>query len=385
VSGGSGYGTGTGVVITISGGGGNGAAISLTYTAGVITGATLILRGTSYTSAPTITISGGTGTGAVITCALDPYPDGLMYYNTTTKTHQYYQTTNNRFQDFGSYQSDNLHVVDSFRLQNTPSLSSITGLLTRDASGWVGLGTIGTGLSYAAGVLSATGTADGNGIYSNSGTLANHTTRARVPDDGNLFFSQLFNSSADSMYLYFRNYGSGERAFGFGITDTVGAGYTRAEFTSDGTGEMNWVLQTSGVSGTTSVSSDAGSLNLSTNGGGGISLNVTPDEYVSVTGYLAAKQEAYNEITSTSSPQTLSSNYSDNLINQGGTQASFTFEMPPSPEDGQICTLTYNNAISVLTLDGNGETSIGTAVTTAVAGSQRKFKFYSGIGWIKIY
>jgi len=104
-----------------------------------------------------------------------------------------------------------------------------------------------------------------------------------------------------------------------------------------------------------------------------------------IEGLLTAIQETYNEITSTSSPQTLSSQYSDNLINQGGTQASFTFEMPPSPEDGQICTLTYNNAISVLTLDGNGETIIGTAVTTAVAGSQRKFKFYSGIGWIKIY
>jgi hypothetical protein len=314
VSGGSGYGTGTGVVITISGGGGNGAAISLTYTAGVITGATLILRGTSYTSAPTITISGGTGTGAVITCALDPYPDGLMYYNTTTKTHQYYQTTNNRFQDFGSYQSDNLHVVDSFRLQNTPSLSSITGLLTRDANGWVGLASVGTGLSYAAGVLSVTGGTGGGG-----------------------------SSILDSL----------------------------------GNGSITIDANTHDL-----LFDDLGTFRVTQTGGNEIKVNSTE---VSILGKVKAKQEGYYTITSTSSPQTLSNDYSDNLINQGGTQASFTFQFPASPADGQILTLTYNNAISTLTLDGNGNTIVGSAVTTAVAGSQRKFKFYSGIGWVKIY
>ncbi len=97
------------------------------------------------------------------------------------------------------------------------------------------------------------------------------------------------------------------------------------------------------------------------------------------------KKEKYYTITSTSSPQTLSNNFSDNLINQGGTQATFTLNMPASPEDGQVCTITYNNAISTLTIDGNGETIVGSAVVTAVPGSQRKFKFYTGIGWIKLY
>jgi hypothetical protein len=95
--------------------------------------------------------------------------------------------------------------------------------------------------------------------------------------------------------------------------------------------------------------------------------------------------ESYNTITSTTSPQTLSSTGADNLINQGGTQATFTLNLPASPVDGQVCMITYNNAITTLTIGGNGNTIVGSAVTTAVAGSQRKFKFYSGIGWIKQY
>jgi len=98
-----------------------------------------------------------------------------------------------------------------------------------------------------------------------------------------------------------------------------------------------------------------------------------------------AKSEKYYTLTSTSSPQTLSNDFSDNLINQGGTQATFTLNFPASPVDGQILTITYNNNITDLTLDGNGNTIVGSAVITGVPGSQRKFKFYTGIGWIKIY
>jgi hypothetical protein len=104
-----------------------------------------------------------------------------------------------------------------------------------------------------------------------------------------------------------------------------------------------------------------------------------------IQGQLTANQESYNTITSTTSPQTLSSTRADNLINQGSTQATFTFNLPASPVDGQVCMITYNNAITALTIDGNGNTIVGSAVTTAVIGSQRKFKFYTGIGWIKQY
>ena len=117
---------------------------------------------------------------------------------------------------------------------------------------------------------------------------------------------------------------------------------------------------------------------------GNISLNAPVDQEVITTGLVRAKQEAYHEINSTSSPQNLSNTYSDNFINQGGTQATFTLVFPASPEDGQVLKITYNNNISALTLDGNGNTIVGTTVTTAVEGTQRVFKFYAGEGvWIR--
>jgi hypothetical protein len=99
-----------------------------------------------------------------------------------------------------------------------------------------------------------------------------------------------------------------------------------------------------------------------------------------------ANTEQYNEVTSTTSPVTLSSTIPDNLINQGSTQATFTLNLPASPVDGQICRITYANAISTLTIDGNGTTILGSAVTTGVIGSQRAFKYYAAASaWIKLY
>lgn len=107
------------------------------------------------------------------------------------------------------------------------------------------------------------------------------------------------------------------------------------------------------------------------------------------TGWKAVGQtltEQYNEVTSTTSPVTLSSTIADNLINQGGTQATFTLNLPASPVDGQVCTITYVNNITTLTIDGNGTTVIGSAVTTGVPGSQRKYKYYAAASaWVKIY
>jgi len=262
---------------------------------------------------------------------------------------------------------------DSVKVTTRPSMPSATDIAVYDANGWLGYRTISS-------------LADGNGIYSNSGTLANHTTRAKIPDDGNLLFSQLFNSSADSMYLYFRNYGSGERAFGFGLTDTLAGGYSKAVFYSDGTGVMNWEFLTSdGVFGNTTVKAFEGDLSLSVNTGS-ISLATPVGSEIRMTGLIRSKQEAYYEINSTSSPQTFSNTYSDNFVNQGSTQASFTFLFPASPEDGQILMITWGNAISVVTLDGNGNTITGTAVTTATAGTRRMFKFYgSSNEWVKIF
>ena len=218
--------------------------------------------------------------------------------------------------------------------------------------------------------------ADGNGIYTGSGTLASHTTRAAIPETGNLLFTQKYNSNADSAYIQVINGLDGNREVRIGLTDTMSTGSATLVLRQDADNEvMAWDLRSSDGSGATRLTGD----------GGNISATVDEGFEFQVSGMVRAKREAYHEITSTSSPQTLSSTYSDNLINQGGTQATFTLNMPASPEDGQVCYITFNNAISTLTIDGNGETIVGSAVTTGVPGSQRKFKFYTGIGWIKQY
>jgi hypothetical protein len=93
--------------------------------------------------------------------------------------------------------------------------------------------------------------------------------------------------------------------------------------------------------------------------------------------------ELYNTITSTTSPVTLSSTRADNLINQGSTQATFTLNLPASPVDGQIAKATFANAVTVLTIDGNGTTVTGTLPTTVNIGQQIVFKNYTGLGWVR--
>jgi len=252
--------------------------------------------------------------------------------------------------------------------------------LSKTQSAYIaGFATDGTLLDYPISGL-------GNGIYSGSATLANHTTRARVPDDGNLFFSQTYNGGADSSFFYFANATSGERYVGLGMTDTASTGGASLLIGNDGAGEMSFELQTiDAVNGNTQIRGVNGDLNLSSSAGN-ISLSTNVANEVRVTGLIRSKQEAYYEITSTSSPQTFSNDYPDNFVNQGGTQPSFTFDFPASPEDGQILMITWGNAISVVTLNGNGNTITGTAVTTAVAGTRRMFKFYASLNtWIKIY
>lgn len=384
ITGGTGYTGGTGgtlVPLTITGGGGSGASANGWAYNGVIVFVDVTSEGSGYTSAPTIT-AGGTGSGATFSAQLTSIVDALGVYNSETKTYQY----NNLLEwvDFGAKQTDDLTVADTIFNTNPATHATVDGFATwkSTAQGYaLGRATFGSGLSFSGGVLSATGGTDGNGIYSGSGTLANHTTRARIPDDGKLLFSQTYNTT-DSAYFHFINGLDGNREIRGGLTDTASTGYSTFRFYQDeGDEEMGYDLRSLDNSGNTRVLAQGGSLRLI---GSDIATLESSGE-VRLLGLVKAKQEAYNEITSTSSPQTLSNTYSDNLINQGGTQATFTLNMPASPDDGQVCTITFNNAISTLTIDGNGETIVGSAVTTGVPGSQRKFKFYSGIGWIKLY
>jgi hypothetical protein len=94
---------------------------------------------------------------------------------------------------------------------------------------------------------------------------------------------------------------------------------------------------------------------------------------------------AYFYLSSTTSPLNLSEGISDNFINQGGTQSSFTFKLPPLPIDGQIVTLTFNNAVTTLTIDGNGHSIVGSNPTSASVGNRFSFKYYEKISsWFRI-
>ena len=279
-----------------------------------------------------------------------------------------------------------LHVEGEARIADLTT-DTPTRIVGADADGDLGAITVGTGLSLSSGTLTATATADGNGIYTGSGTLSSAKTRALISPNNKLSFSQVYNAGADSARITITNSNNsdGFRAIELEVLDTVHAGgKANLKLVKDSDNDiMSLRAEVEDQDGATTFAATGSGFSVTATGAIGLLADVESE--VQITGLVKAKQEAYHEVTSTSSPQTLSSTYSDNLINQGGTQATFTLNMPASPEDGQICTITYNNAITTLTLDGNGETIVGSAVVTGVPGSQRKFKFYTGIGWIKLY
>lgn len=96
--------------------------------------------------------------------------------------------------------------------------------------------------------------------------------------------------------------------------------------------------------------------------------------------------ENYSTITSTTSPVNLNGVPPDYLINQGSTQATFTFSLPASPVNGEVCKLTFANAVTTLTITAQGGiTMLGTAPTTAAIGTQLEYKYYHTItSWIRV-
>jgi hypothetical protein len=99
---------------------------------------------------------------------------------------------------------------------------------------------------------------------------------------------------------------------------------------------------------------------------------------------LPRASQSYNTITGTVGPISLSSTKSDNFINQGSTQASFTFSLPASPADGFISRLVFNNAVTTLTINTTDSSSVfGSVPTTTARYGVYTFKFYTGTGWIR--
>jgi len=101
-----------------------------------------------------------------------------------------------------------------------------------------------------------------NGIYSGSGTLSQHTTRARIPSTGNLLFSQTYNTT-DSAYIQVVNNLDGNREVRGGLTDTASTGFSKFRFYQDEPNEeMGWEILTDDGTGTTAVGAQGGNLSL---------------------------------------------------------------------------------------------------------------------------
>lgn len=100
-----------------------------------------------------------------------------------------------------------------------------------------------------------------NGIYTGSGTLASHTTRALIPSTGNLLFSQKYNTT-DSAYIQVINNLDGNREVRGGLTDTLTTGFSKFRFYQDEAAEsMGYEFETDDTYGTTLVKSELGGIN----------------------------------------------------------------------------------------------------------------------------
>ncbi len=146
----------------------------------------------------------------------------------------------------------------------------------------------------------------------------------------------------------------------------------------------------------TPIASDAGDLIYLSNAPGACTITqtagtsqvvahaVTDTEMILEFQASSVSSWGYNYVTSTSSPQLLKINQ-DNLIDQGGTQATFTFNLPASPHDGATVDLTFNNAVTVVVVSGGATAVNGTALTAAAIGSRATYKYYaSASAWIRI-
>lgn len=94
----------------------------------------------------------------------------------------------------------------------------------------------------------------------------------------------------------------------------------------------------------------------------------------------------YTSITDTTTT-TLTNAHRDNVVTFSATQLTHTFNLPATPVDGQECRITFNSAVTTLTISGNGTTLSGTAATTAAVGTCPVYRYYGSLAapkWIRL-
>jgi hypothetical protein len=175
--------------------------------------------------------------------------------------------------------------------------------------------------STAPGFVPGTSGGDVTGPYTNLQLSANSVTSAEIADNA-VGSSEITNGSIQATDLFFAAYSLGSTIY------------------SDGT---NWIYGQQRVFGYNDI-----------NSGGGV-------------GSI-----------------TLSGNRSDNYL-RGSNWTDLTINMPLSPSDGQIATLSCDVSSSLVTWSGNGNTLVGSLPTTIAPGASFGFKFYSANSkWIRI-
>lgn len=93
----------------------------------------------------------------------------------------------------------------------------------------------------------------------------------------------------------------------------------------------------------------------------------------------------YTSVTDTTTT-TFTNAHAENVVTFAATQLTHTFNLPATPVDGQVCIITFNSAVTNLTISGNGTTLSGTAATTAAVGTCLVYRYFGTLAapkWIR--
>jgi len=262
--------------------------------------------------------------------------------------------------------------------------STLNKLNVYESSAWKNLG---DGIYNGSGSLSSSTTvSQGNYYLGFAGTSgAGHATTMSITPASGQFYVSAADTSGSGPILGELIVGEGFASMSVGDDLIPTTTLTGISFASSGS-NWNW--------GPLSIAIDGSGIHVDTAGFDGLiyaadySASILANNN-SIPDIFTVRENAienYNTVTSTTSPFNLNGLAPDYLIAQGGTQATFTFSLPATPDNGEICKLTFSTAVTALTITAQGGVTIlGTTATTAAIGTQLVYKYYSTISaWIRI-
>lgn len=310
---------------------GTGARVSLGTSASVVNSIVIVDGGSGYGGAsPTLTITNGPGTGAAITLNVSGPDSGLVIYNTTIDSLQFY--TGSAWIDLGGSGGG-----------STPTLQQVLTAGRTLTSAF----TVNNGTNTYADMLSFTGPVQLAGQVL-TGTYHSTNYSATLSDD--IIY---MNGSVDTVLLPITSLGSASSIFtiyNYGNTTTV---------------------------------VDAGSGNtIGANGGryftiAGIDQSVTVQAAgISFYAILSTNSAKGHTIFTPATGNTITViNNQENIIKPTGTIATLTIALPASPNNNDVVNFTATQIVSAITYSGG--TVIG-GLTSTVVGSQWHLTYDAG-------